>query len=340
MHALVSSHFKKRYKNKLKIYFGGARSGDSGGPLVKVTRLKKAFGEHRFNYNVLYVLSNAPYLPEYGYRCIKRNKIPIVLNQNGVFYQAWYEGDWKKQNKKMAIPYHIADYVFYQSKFCKYAAEIFLGKRNGESEILYNAVDTDFFKPNKKSLLKEAEPFTFLITGQIGKHLFYRIESTLRGMAIAIKEGLNAKIIIAGGLDDFTMSASIALVEELNISNDVTFFGPYSQNEAPSIYNRANAYVMTKHNDPCPNAVIEALSCGLPILYSNSGGVPELVGKNAGIALKCEESWQYTHTPSSKDISSGMLEIAEKYEKMSIYSRKRAVEKFGIKDWIKRHKKI
>ena len=97
---------------------------------------------------------------------------------------------------------------------------------------------------------------------------------------------------------------------------------------------------MTKHNDPCPNTVIEALSCGLPILYSNSGGVPELVGANAGIALECKESWQTPQTPLIKDISNGMIEIASKHEEMSNSARNRAIEKFDIKKWIKRHKII
>ena len=37
------------------------------------------------------------------------------------------------------------------------------------------------------------------------------------------------------------------------------------------------------HNDPCPNTVLEALSCALPVVYSNTGGVPELVGPDCGV---------------------------------------------------------
>jgi glycosyltransferase involved in cell wall biosynthesis len=36
-------------------------------------------------------------------------------------------------------------------------------------------------------------------------------------------------------------------------------------------------YLTASRNDPCSNALIEALSCGLPALYLNSGGHPELV---------------------------------------------------------------
>ena len=340
VHTLLVLKITKGNKNKLHIYFGGARTGDRGGPLVKVARLKKAFGENRFNYNLLYVLSNAPYLPEYAYRYIKGKKIPIVLNQNGVFYEAWYQGNWQYENARMSTPYHLADYVFYQSKFCEEAANKFLGKRKGDSEILYNAVNTALFKPNKESFYQTDTPFIFLLTGQIDKHLYYRVESTIKALAAVIKEGLNAKLIISGGLDYDVTKLSKALINELKINNSVKFTGPYKQEDAPSIYNYANAYIMTKHNDPCPNTVIEALSCGLPVLYSHSGGVPELVGNDAGIALECKKSWESVQTPCVKDICDGMLDIANRHEEMSNFARNRAIEKFDIKKWIKRHKII
>jgi len=37
-------------------------------------------------------------------------------------------------------------------------------------------------------------------------------------------------------------------------------------------------YVTASRNDPCSNALIEALACGLPALYFDDGGHPELVG--------------------------------------------------------------
>ena len=45
----------------------------------------------------------------------------------------------------MSVPYHAADYVFWQSEFCKTTANKFLGKRKGPGEILYNCVDTNSF---------------------------------------------------------------------------------------------------------------------------------------------------------------------------------------------------
>jgi glycosyltransferase involved in cell wall biosynthesis len=38
-------------------------------------------------------------------------------------------------------------------------------------------------------------------------------------------------------------------------------------------------YITASRNDPCSNALLEALACGLPALYLNQGGHPELVGQ-------------------------------------------------------------
>jgi glycosyltransferase involved in cell wall biosynthesis len=36
-------------------------------------------------------------------------------------------------------------------------------------------------------------------------------------------------------------------------------------------------YVTASQNDPCSNALVEALACGLPAVYLHDGGHPELV---------------------------------------------------------------
>lgn len=38
-------------------------------------------------------------------------------------------------------------------------------------------------------------------------------------------------------------------------------------------------YITASRNDPCSNSLLEALACGCPALYLNSGGHPELTGK-------------------------------------------------------------
>ncbi len=333
-HAILSSVIP-RSRAYPRLYYGGARSGNLGGPLVKVKRLQQFFPQYRWNYNLVYLLSNAPYLPSASLNWLKRFNIPLVLNQNGVFYPGWYAGNWQKQNAIMADAYHQADHVFWQSEFCRHSADRFLGPRKGNGEVLFNAIDIQQFSPAKVKLQR---PTTFLLTGKIGGHLGYRLASTIEGFALACRSGLDARLIIAGWIEN--MADARSMVEKYHVTERVRFLGAYTQAEAPQIYREADAYVMTKYLDPCPNTVIEAMACGLPVLYSASGGVPELVGNEAGISLPVPEDWEKIHVPEAEAIADGMLRIADTIPIMGQAARARAETCFDIRSWIERHRVV
>ena len=316
-----------------RVWYGGARVGNLGGPLVKVKRLQQYFPQSWWRYNLVCALSNAPYLPAMALNWLRYRKIPIVLNQNGIFYPGWYAGNWQRQNAVMAVAYHRADYVFWQSEFCRRSADRFLGRRESAGEVLFNAVDIDHYSP---ATSRNDRPFTFLLTGKIDSHLGYRLASTMEGLALARRAGLDARLNIAGWIED--AKAANAVVARHGVSDCVSFLGPYSQENAPEIYQSADAYVMTKYLDPCPNTVIEAMACGLPVLYSGSGGVPELVGDVAGVGLPVPEDWETIHVPSAEAIAEGMLKISRERAHMSLAARERAVDLFDIRHWIDRHR--
>jgi len=63
---------------------------------------------------------------------------------------------------------------------------------------------------------------------------------------------------------------------------------PVSSEELAAILRDHDIYITASRNDPCSNALIEALACGLPALYLNDGGHPELVGYG-GLRFDSEE---------------------------------------------------
>ena len=52
---------------------------------------------------------------------------------------------------------------------------------------------------------------------------------------------------------------------------------PLRSYELADFLRSQDIYVTASLNDPCSNSVIEAMSCGLPVLFLDSGGHPELV---------------------------------------------------------------
>jgi glycosyltransferase involved in cell wall biosynthesis len=327
-----------RTKQELALYYAGASARDAGGPLVKVKLLQQKFPEVFPGYSLVYMLSNAIYLPQFAVERLIGAGTPIVLNQNGVFYKAWFPDGWERENERMAGPHAAASHVFYQSEFCRACAHKFLGARSGSSEILYNGVDTEDFTPAERSA--SARPFTFLVTGMINQATAHRLKSSVEGLAAARKGGLDCVLKVAGGVDDSVMSEMRAQIGRLGIADYVYFSGAYRHAQAPAIYQSADAYLMTKHNDPCPNAVLEALATGLPVLYSASGGVPELVGDDAGVGLPVEQTFEYSAVPEPDDIAKGMEAIIRGRETMAANARKRAIERFSLKNWYARHEAV
>ena len=251
--------FKKDKTSNSKtpeIYYAGAETRNIGGPYLKIKKLQKFFPENKRKFNLVYALSNSPKLTSISINILKKRKIPLILNQNGVFYPSWYRGNWENQNLLISKVYHSADYVFWQSNFCKKAAEIFLGKRSGKGEILYNAIDTKKFFPVEKNT---DNIFKFLITGNISKKNNYRINSVLQVFKDIIKTNKNIHLYIAGVIED--INYFYAELDKLNIRGFITFLGPYSQKDAPKVYQKVDAYITMSFQDNCPSAVIEAMSC-------------------------------------------------------------------------------
>jgi glycosyltransferase involved in cell wall biosynthesis len=54
--------------------------------------------------------------------------------------------------------------------------------------------------------------------------------------------------------------------------------GPLATGPLAAELRRHDLYIAASRNDPCSNALLEALACGLPAAYLASGGHPELVG--------------------------------------------------------------
>jgi glycosyltransferase involved in cell wall biosynthesis len=316
-----------------RVHYGGALSGDVGGPLVKVQRLAAFFPEHRIDYNLVYALSNAPYLPDFALALLRARGIPIVHNQNGVFYPAWYSGDWEGENRRMARTYLAAAHVFWQSEFCRRASARFLGERKGPGEILYNAIDTKRFVPAE---MVPPGPVVFLMTGKMDLHLFYCIENTIAAFARVALGGLDAVLHLAGWIAPMAEMRARSLAARLGIADRIVFLGSYTQSQAPDIYRSAHIYVSTKHNDACPNAVIEAMACGLPTAFSASGGVPELVG-TAGYGVPVAEVWDEPQVPDIEALAEAMRKTAAERATLAAAARARAVERFDIAHWIARH---
>jgi len=104
------------------------------------------------------------------------------------------------------------------------------------------------------------------------------------------------------------------------------------------MYQKGDMLLHFKYKDPCPNVVIEALACGLPVIGSESGGLPELVGKHAGMLLPVGDSWEQLQYPQVGEVTRAVLEVGRNLDAFQHAARQRAEHKFSAQCWVKRHK--
>jgi glycosyltransferase involved in cell wall biosynthesis len=64
--------------------------------------------------------------------------------------------------------------------------------------------------------------------------------------------------------------------------------GPLDSGALADLLRTRDVYVAPSYDDPCSNALLEALACGLPAAYRDSGGHPELVGEG-GVPFRSDD---------------------------------------------------
>jgi glycosyltransferase involved in cell wall biosynthesis len=333
-------------KGKPSVWYGlyhvPAPSEPAVGGIVKLQHLVKKFPDESIRFNVLYLVSSRlPDGPEALAAWARRKGAMIVLNQNGVAYPAWHGPGWEKVNAPMSALLSMADHVFYQSEFCRESADRFARPAAGPHEVLYNPVDTTKFVPRQQP--RSHAGVTLLLGGS--QDAWYRVDGAVRTLAALVDHGVDARLLVTGRLrwsaDPAACRAQAdALVSSVGMRERVEFLGIYTQDQAPAIYQRADVLLHTKYNDPCPTVVIEALSSGLPVAYSASGGVPELVGADAGVGVPVARSWDRDIPAEPAALADAVEKILSRYDTRSAAARQRAVDRFDTRRWLARHAEV
>ena len=326
----------RRPRSGVRVFYGHDLVPGPGEPVAggtaKFQRLASRFPNSPTDFTLLYVGST--WLPRDLRPLLavaRLRRVSVVLNQNGVAYPGWAGGATEELNRTNRRALVAAEHVLYQSEFSKASADRFVGEPSGSWEVLYNAVDVDHFVPAASA--PRAWPVLVLYGDQTQA---YRLELALRTFALVRTSEPDARLVITGRL----VSDAAPLLDELGIGDAVELVGRYTQLEAPSILQRAHVLLHTKVKDPCPSAVIEAMACGVPVVYPASGGTVELVGDDAGVGVPHPESWERDEPPSAEALAEAVGRVLARHESYAAAARRRAVERFALGPWLDRHAEL
>ncbi len=118
----------------------------------------------------------------------------------------------------------------------------------------------------------------------------YGIADLVKGFALFNKEYPNSELLITG--DGPQRKEYEQLATDLGISGVTTFTGKVPNTEVPNIIRKMSIFAVpsTEDSESFGVAAVEAMACGVPVVVSNVGGLPEVVVKDVTGIVTDKES--------------------------------------------------
>ncbi|MHA1469198.1 MAG: glycosyltransferase [Candidatus Asgardarchaeia archaeon] len=236
-------------------------------------------GKHKFlnrlstelrHIGIKIVDNDADVLLHIGRKISKLRAKKIIMRVDGLILNK--AQSYEKKNKKILRYIGKSDAIIYQGVFCKKAYEKFL-KVKKYNTCLHNGADP-------REFLKRDVHNYFFSYCRWRPHK--RLNNICDGFIRALENGLDSFLYIAGDIDKN---------ERINHPN-IKYLGWISQDKIKKHLSHAIATIHLSWLDWCPNAMVESLVAGCPVLYSDSGGSGE-IGRLGGIAIK-DVQWDFS----------------------------------------------
>ena len=151
-----------------------------------------------------------------------------------------------------------------------------------EIEVIPNFIDVDVFKPEKPDgrcachLRKRIAPNGEKVLIHISNfRIVKRVQDVIK-VFDKIHQQIPSRLVLVGDGPD--RAECEKLTRELNLQNSVLFLG--KQDALVDILNCADLFLIPSQSESFGLSALEAMACGLPVISSSVGGLPELVVHN------------------------------------------------------------
>jgi glycosyltransferase involved in cell wall biosynthesis len=300
-------------------------------------------------YQAVLVIGGARDLP--GLWRARRSGIPIVQRLDGMNWlhrkvsSSWRAGRIRHFLRAeygnlvlSTIRRKLANHLIYQSQFVLDWWERRYGPATGDKKVIYNGVDLSIYTPD--GLEKPPQD----------RWRILMVEGSLMG---GYEQGLIVGLQLLQQLYDAPGNAQLAKPVELMVVGRVplelqqdwqnrirsrypseqvriAWAGLVERESIPAIDRSAHLLYSADINAACPNSVIEALACGLPVVSFDTGALPELVKGDAGrIAPYGGDPWKLEQ-PDVAALASAAGQVLGAQEHFRRQARRRAQECFGL----------
>lgn len=193
---------------------------------------------------------------------------------------------------------------------------------------VYGVVDLDAFAPatNLGSLLEQLgidrEELVILFAGYLSnrKGVHELMEAYAK---VAQQVGRSTRLVLCGAGEEEARLRETA--QQRGVNGSVFFQGEVAPEAMSNWMKASDVFVLPSHTEGMPNAVMEAMACGTPIVSTKVGGLPAAIGDCDGAILVEPKNVEQLAEAMSRVLKDSALR-----QSMSNAARARAEERFGV----------
>jgi glycosyltransferase involved in cell wall biosynthesis len=143
--------------------------------------------------------------------------------------------------------------------------------------VIYHAIDTIYHSPPAEGAVRQplGLTITHLRYGNVERKCLRQI---VEAVAILAPRLPDLRFVIAGGGDSEAQARLVALADSFGVGDRVHFPGRIDRDEKLRLLRESALYLQPTRYEGFGVAIAEAMSCGLPVVTSPVGAVPEVVG--------------------------------------------------------------
>jgi L-malate glycosyltransferase len=222
-----------------------------------------------------------------------------------------------------------SDRVTAVSRFLKDRAEESFGITR-PIDVIYNFVDPNVFTPHKRSSLKLAPAETKVLMHASNFRPVKNIPVVIQVFA-EVRKQIPSKLVMVG--DGPEKAGAEQLARELGVERDVLFLG--NQDCMEELLPLADVFLLPSSSESFGLVALEAMSCEVPVVASNVGGLPEVV--DHGVTGFLHDP---THVSGFVGSALKLLTHESLRRTMGRRGRRMAGERFNVDDMIDRYIKV
>ena len=161
--------------------------------------------------------------------------------------------------------------------------------RNSRVETIGNSLETDIFSPNsrdhaKKSLNIPRDALTLLFGAEYGYEKRKGFKELLNAIRFCSQSPAFKRLSTEGKIRILCFGNPNEEISALSIP--VTSLGYVnSDQKMRDVYNAADIFILPSLEDNLPNTMLEAMSCGVPVVAFDIGGMPDFIANGSTGAL-------------------------------------------------------